>query len=273
MDLVAVFVAHLRAGAPADSPELAAALAAVGHDLEASLVGRHGWVDHPAGYRCFAGNRPPDDARPGDVWMDRVEVMPMVLVEEPARGTARPPERAWLAMRPVARWQFRGFVDAATIVRREVQVEPTEPSFSPARLAGREAEPMTRVTPGESDLYAWYFGKRLHGKNQWEGAARTLADRGDSLWRRGHLEWTNDGCSIDDTLRVRIGATTWQTDPDDECAAELRGDEPDDDTRLCLGGLAFRDNTGLRTAIDTLMTEPGTLRSSEPIALDAVYQR
>jgi len=97
--LVARFTAYLEAGASeAKAPALAAALRAGDHPLEAELLVRSGWTDGVAAgawakRRVFVGRRPPPDAALGELWLDAVEVTPMVLIEEPARGTTRPPRR------------------------------------------------------------------------------------------------------------------------------------------------------------------------------------
>jgi hypothetical protein len=96
--LVARFIEYLQAGvAGASKAALAAALGADSYPVEAELLGRDGWTNgvDSAGVwsrrRVFVGRRPPADAAIGELWLDVVEVTPMVLVEEPARGTARPP--------------------------------------------------------------------------------------------------------------------------------------------------------------------------------------
>jgi len=43
---------------------------------------------------------------PGDVWLDVAELMPMLRVPEPL---------GWIALRPVERWQFAGFLTVATL--------------------------------------------------------------------------------------------------------------------------------------------------------------
>jgi hypothetical protein len=277
------FVDYLRGGASGDARPLAAALTAEGYPLEGALIGREndGWTTAPhgawSGARTFVGRRPPDTAAAGELWLDTVEVMPMILVEEPARRADRPPTTAWLAIRPTARWQFRAFVAAAPLVGREVQVDPLQPPLAAERIdAGPDAAPMTAVTHGEATLYGWWFGKVLAGQNQWEGAARTLGDRLAALWAPGIREWVMNEPSFDEGLRIRVGADSWDKDPHDEHTAEEDGDPPDPETRMLIGQLGHRPNTGFRTTVPSfvgLLDSVDSVTVPEPLALARLFAR
>lgn len=277
--LVARFTEYLEAGAgEAKAPALAAALRADGYRLEGELLARAGWTEGAADAgvwsrrRVFVGRRPPSDAAVGELWLDAVEVVPMVLVEEPARGSARPPRRVWMSIRPVARWQFRAFTAAAPLVRREVQVAPALAPLDPARLDGDDAAPMTDVTFGESCLYAWWFGKSLAFTNQWQGAERSLsAEELAAMWAPGVHEWGDYG--NDEDARVRISADTWREDPDEHSGGS---EDEDGDDAMIVGAYEHRRDTGLRTAADVELRasgDVGNLPTMEPIALASAFPR
>jgi hypothetical protein len=272
--LVARFTEYLKAGADkANAPGLAAALGANGYPMEADLLNRDGWTDGIAGAgvwsnrKVFVGRRPPLDATIGELWLDVVEVTPMVLVEEPARGTALPPRKMWMSIRPVARWQFRAFAVTAPLVGRKVQVAPRLKPMDPTRLDGDDAVPMTDVTFGEGCLYAWWLGKWLADVNQWEATERSLgAGEIAAMWDSGVHEW--GGYGGDEDARVRISASNWRTYLDDYGSAE--GD-------ILVGAYTHYRDTGLRTVAEPTFEEPigdlGNLPTMEPIALVAVFRR
>jgi formylglycine-generating enzyme required for sulfatase activity len=107
---------------------------------------------------------PPGDPRPGDEWLDPVELTPLVWTGH-----------YWLAKRPVERWQFAAFLEVASFAPREVQVPPKRPVLDRARLlAGPEGEPITRLMAGEAILYAAWFGKVLATQHAWRDADPAL---------------------------------------------------------------------------------------------------
>ena len=277
--LAARFAEHLRAGARGDVRPLAAALRAAGLALEADHLVDDGWATASgawAGTRIYTGTLPPDEARPGELWLDRAEAATMLCVTEPGPGTA--PTPSWIALRPVGRWQFLGFVAAAPRVARPVQVAPAHPAFDPRRIEpGPEAAPITGVTHGEATLYAWYFGKLLAGPKQWAGARDAVAARFGSLWQPGLREWSQARSSLDHSARVRFGADNWDDDPDDEYVARTeRGDEPGLAERILLGELAHGGDTGFRTAVPGrvgLLTEVPSTAIAEAVTLDDVLAR
>ncbi len=264
-------IEYLRAGAVRPR-ELAAALRAAGARHEGALLEREGWQAGDGWQRVFVGRRPPGDATPGDVWLDSVEVMPMVLVEAPTYRDDSPTRPVWLAIRPVMRWQFRAFAAAAPIVGRTVQVELPIKPLDPARLAGDELAPITSITEGEAELYALWFGKVPGMRYAWRGAPQALGDRAASLWMPGLREWTGERCSFDEGLRVRIGPDDVDLDPDDDYIAMVREDA---ELRTLVGEAAHEPTTGMRTAIGTTLIDvvSDTFRDFESITLDHVYPR
>lgn len=269
--LTARFAEHLAAGAPsgAGAAAFAAALRADGYQ-EGELLERAGWHTGDVGgqgvhQRVFVGRHAPADAAIGDHWLDTVEVMPMLRIELPAQGTARPATPGWIAVRPVARWQFRGFAAAAPLVDRAVQVTPETVPMDPARLAGGDdTAPITSITFGEATLYAWYFGKSIAGTHAWSGAAGALGDAVARLWTDGLYELGGYGFQEDE--RLRFGAATWRLDPDDD---------PGDDAAIVVDEMFVAADTGFRTAGDgSLVIEPtANLPTFEPIALARGFAR
>jgi hypothetical protein len=272
-----LFVEHLRAAAPDQNAALAAALRDAGFNLEAALLPRVGWTEGAGEKRrrTFVGRHPPADAAPGQLWLDTVEVMPMVLVEEPARGKSAQPRRSWLATRPVARWQFRAFAAAAPLVGRKVQVVPKLRPFAADRLAaGSEQAPMTDITHGEATLYAHWFGKGVAGPNERQGAARTLGDQFATLWAPGLREWAGYS-GADDSLRIRVGQENWHRAADGTLAATGAADEGG--TEMLARELDHDRQTGFRTSVfgssGLLTGAPGKLSTFEPVALAKLFPR
>jgi hypothetical protein len=270
--LTDTFVEYLQSGA-ADPRALAAVLRSAGFSLEGAFLeraGSHGgWDDWP---RVFVGRRPPDDATAGDVWVDSVEVMPMVLVEAPTFRRDPAVRLTWHAIRPVMRWQFRAFAAVASIVERTVQVALPVTPLDPARLAGDELLPITSITAGEAALYARWFGKVPGARNAWRGAAKTLgAERTAALWTPGLHEWTNERCSADEGLRVRIGPDEVELSADDDYIA-MRNERVE--LRTLVGEAAHEQMTGMRTSTSSLIdTVSTTGLDFESITISAVYPR
>lgn len=263
------FAAYLRGNAREPEP-LAALLGEAGLSIEA-LIARDGWQPATGEWsRIFVGRLPPSDAKPGELWLDSVEVMPMVLVEEPTFRADPPRRPVWLAIRPVARWQFRAFVAVAPIVARTVQVALPVTPLDPQRLDGPEHAPITDVIEAEAELYAAWFGKVVGSRDAWQGAAHTLGERAAALWTPGLREWIGELCSADESVRARIGPEEVDLSPDEDYQALL-----DDEARILVSEGAHEPTTGLRTVIGMrLLTEiSDSFRPFFPITVDQVYAR
>lgn len=269
--LTDTFTEYLRGGALRPRT-LAEALHNAGMRLEGALLAREGWHADDEWPRVFVGRRPPHDARLGDVWLDSVEVMPMVLVEEPTYRDAAPYQPVWLATRPVLRWQFCAFAAAAPFARRVVQAELPVNPFDATRLAGHEAAPITSILPAEAELYAAWFGKVTTTRDAWVGAARTLGPRAAALWRPGLREWIGELCSFDESLRARIGPDDVGTHPDEDYIAAR---DNDTEPRMLAGEAAYDASTGLRTVAGrSLLTEiDDAFRPFMSITIDRVFPR
>ena len=101
--------------------------------------------------------------------------MPMLRVPEPL---------GWLALRPVERWQFAGFLAVATLRGAGHKVGDVR-TMKPERLTdGPETGPVTRVLRDEASLYAQWFGKLVADRTDWQLVAESHRSR-DALGRRG----------------------------------------------------------------------------------------
>jgi hypothetical protein len=179
--------------------DFVAALQRAGHSLEAELL--MDWTSETVatetgdGRRAWVGPTLPKQPEPGDLWLDVVEAMPMV--HTPAPG--------WLALRPVARWQFAGFLENA---------RTKGPALDRQRLLnGPETDPITRVLREEASLYAQWFGKLVAERIDWQLASDFIDPA--ALWGPVPREWSGE--EWDDVYGV--------TDLD---TLDLEDDLPDD---------------------------------------------
>jgi hypothetical protein len=288
--LVALFSDHLRAGAPAGtrSALFAATLLANGYTIESCVLDRwDAWMVVPdrtgapwAGRRVYVGRRAPVDAVVGELWLDTVEVVPMLRIELEAQGWARPARPGWMAIRPVARWQFLAFVAVAPLVGREVQLVPTLAPMDPRRLAGDEVAPITNITFAEAELYAWYFSKGVARQHTWRGAEACLGPAVDWLWHHGLAEFTGYGGQ--ESERLRHTAARWREDPfehDEQMSDRMQddgpGDDDVDDDRMVVDELFHEASTGFRVAGDgaTAIEPHARPPTMEPIALASGFPR
>ena len=175
---------------------MAAALAASGHELEAALLTgeQEAWVSATL----------PTGAQPGDLWLDTVELMPMLHF---ADDEGQP--FGWLALRPVERWQFAAFRDLAWNWRfgRIGALKPMDPE---RLLAGDENAAVTHILHDEAELYANWFGKMIPHRAIWQIAAETLDT--DPLWGPVQ-EWADS--NYDGAYRV-VDARLIDFDPDSD---------------------------------------------------------
>jgi hypothetical protein len=232
-------------------------LIAAGHDLDAQLW--QAWCESGgavtiatgpwARRRAHVGVMPPRSAKVGELWFDVCSLSPMVQVE-----------RSWLCARPTARWQLRGFLDAADIQPREVQVRPPYRALDRERLLGGGAGdhgPAANLTAGEATLYAWWFGMSLPHLFDWQNAVEHLGAAADALWGPAAREWTSTRLADDEAARVFVTRQTIDLVPSE--VADKDADRPESD-RIMIRGELTRDPTiGFRTAV-TMQT--GLFRSA-----------
>ena len=205
MPLTDTFTAYLRGRAGRD--DMADALAGSGHRLEAELLVR-GNSD-----RRWVGLALPTAAEPGDVWLDTVELMPMVLY---ARDSGEP--FGWLALRPVERWQFGAFLNVAPWSGSTRRIGDVKPMDARRLLAGDEHAPITHVLRDEASVYAMWFGKSIPHRVDWQLAAEALGPGElDRMWGPVR-EWAD--AEYDGAYRV-VDAELIDFDPDDDDPTSL----------------------------------------------------
>jgi hypothetical protein len=163
--------------------DLVAALRLAGHGLEAELL--MDWTgsgvratETTDGRRAWVGPTLPSSPQPGDIWLDVAELMPMLRVPEPL---------GWLALRPVERWQFAGFLAAATLRGAGHKVGGLRTMRAERLTAGPETGPVTHVLRDEASLYAQWFGKSLADRTDWQLVAESVAPA--TLWGGVPAEW------------------------------------------------------------------------------------
>jgi len=253
---------------------LAAALDDAGLVTEAELW--RGWCDRATsvevaggpwgGRRAHLGVRPPEAAAIGDIWFDVAEMTPMIHAG-----------RAWLATRPTAVWQVRGFLGAAERIAREVQVAPPYRALDRDRLAGgADGDRVTRISEGEATLYAWWFGKTLPHLFDWQSAEESLPGAAmRELWRGSSREWTSNRLADDEAARVFVTPSTIQWDPGEVLDDELA--RPEKHRSMIRGELTRDPEIGFRTAV---MLQIGLLRRvsawhaiPEPVQLVSLVDR
>jgi hypothetical protein len=257
MHLSDAYAAWLRDGtAPAT---LAGALRAHGYALEAALLDR--WaagepetvvdVDDLvwSGRRATIAPTLPEHASAGDLWLDLRELVPMLLLgrdlpddlPEHLKGQL-PPFVGWIALRPVARWQFAGMLEVAPIAARVVQIEPPLATLDRARLLrGPEDQPVRGALADEALLYASWFGKSLADSELWQAAnAQLTREELAALWGPLGREW---GDSVDEGVRAVISRETADEEP-----SERYEEDPDDGSFF--GDWGVPEDAGFRTAVN-----------------------
>ncbi len=274
MSLGEVYIAYLRARSRAGVAEqLGDALAGAGLDTEAELwrawcfrASTHAIAAGPwAGRQAHIGPRPPALAAVGELWFDVCELSAMIHVG-----------RAWLSTRPVAGWQMAGFLAAAELVEREVQVAPPYQAFDAARVAGAGTQRITNVSEGEATLYGWWFGKGLPHLFDWRGAESSLPGTAmRELWQRSSREWTTNRLADDEAARVFVTPSTIQWKPDQ--VAEEEQERPESRRAMIRGELTRDPEIGFRTAVviqTGLLTHVSSWQAiPEPVRLVSLVDR
>ena len=133
------------------------------------------------GRRAWVGPQLPTQAQPGDVWLDVAELMPMLRVPEPL---------GWIALRPVERWQFAGFLTVATLRGAGHKVGGLRTMKAERLTDGPETHPVTHVLRDEASLYAQWFGKLLADRTDWQLVAESVDPA--TLWGGAAAEWGSE---------------------------------------------------------------------------------
>lgn len=292
MSLSDAHVEFLEAPDPRRGAVLCDALAANDLAVEAQLLRRYlegsrltTRVEVPSspwnGLRTHLSPLLPTDAEAGDVWFDPFELSAMLLLPRPSldpdEGDVAPeadervtPWVSWMALRPVAVWQYRTFLRMAPIAQRDVQVKPPVAFLDAERiLQGADTDPVTHLTCGEAALYAGWFGKSLATLEDWQAAARFLPEGAmPALWGPLRREWAGF-CDFDESLRIVVTPENYVLDPRDEAD---RDEVPARELRLLYGEWAKPDGTGFRCHVSTqlgLLDDAGP----SPFTFDPAYVR
>jgi hypothetical protein len=289
MSLSDAHLAFLEAFDPRRGATLCDELAANAFHVEAQLLRQYlegnrpgARIDVPGspwnGLRAHLAPLPPTEAEAGDVWFDPCEIAAMILLPRvpldaddviaPDAAARVTPWVSWMALRPVAGWQYRSFLRAAPITPRETQVEPPFAFLDAQRiLHGGESEPVTRLTCGEAALYAAWFGKSLARLEDWQAAAAFLPGNAmHALWGPLPREWAG-ACSFDESLRIAATRENYRLDPRDEADSDV---EPVGALRLLFDEWAQHDGLGFRCHVST---QTGVLSGAgpNPYTLDPAY--
>ncbi|HEY5959677.1 MAG TPA: hypothetical protein VIV60_24145 [Polyangiaceae bacterium] len=200
-------------------------------------------------------------AEPGMLWFDTVELSLMVLLpgtplEEfaPEARHRFSPCRNWLALRPVACWQYAAFLDVAPISVSCPNLPIGVRLLDEARLiGGAETLPILHATPMECSIYRGWFGKRIVDRWDWIDAQRLFGPVATSLWTAGTREWTGNIPEID--VFAAIEYTEIEFDDRDAFDVEEERSPPPEERRFFgpyevpLGGAAFRSTVDPRTGL------------------------
>lgn len=251
MNLGDLFSPHLRC--PDRSVRgLESALDALGFANEAAAYGA--WCAHEheiIGTGAWFGRRvtistSPPAAVDGELWFDICELALMVCAG-----------RSWLATRPVAQWQMRGFLEVASCEPRAIQVAPPFRVLDPARLLGAdERAACSRITCGEAALYSWWFGKSLPHLFDWQAAQESLGTAMRDLWLPSRKEWTSTKLDADEAARIFVTPSTIDWDPDEVLESELGVAESK--RGMIRGEYTREPDIGFRTAV---LVDGGLLES------------
>jgi hypothetical protein len=125
--------------------------------------------------KCYSGPYPPTKPKLNDVWFDVVELTPMILI--PSEDDPSLDRAFWLAMHPVYRWQFRGFLGCAKVRRKLIEVPSAPDYLSAERFEGiGTTKYITDIYHDEALAYAHWFGKFLSGQFALDDARQFLND-------------------------------------------------------------------------------------------------
>jgi hypothetical protein len=227
------------------------------------------------GFRASVGPHLPQPAKAGDIWFDTCELMPLILLppeplspddEYSPEALARmSPFRGWMALRPVANWQYAAFLNLARFGPREVQLAPGFRMLDPARiLQGDETNPTTNLTESEAEMYAHWFGKSVCGQGEWQAASRLLTpEQMETLWNGLRREW---GGTFQEGVTVVVTPTNIDLDLMEEWDSEAEREPADN---IFYGEWDMPPEVGFRTRV---LYSTGLLSSAgaDPTSFDNV---
>jgi hypothetical protein len=203
--------------------------------------------------KCYAGPYPPSNPSLNDVWFDVVELTPMILI--PREEEAPSLDRAfWLAMHPVYRWQFKGFLECAKVRRKLIEVPSAADYLSAERFEGiSPTKFVTDVYHDEALAYAHWFGKFLSGQFALMDAKHFLDDNEFSqVLPPGMRLWDEAEFPFSEFVRRAVGNDTLcktQDDRYDEFLLRESGENESLPDRMLYEEWERREDIGFSTFV------------------------
>jgi hypothetical protein len=202
--------------------------------------------------KCYSGPHPPSNPNANDVWFDVVELAPMILIpreDEPSLDHA-----CWLAMHPVYRWQFDGFLRCIKVRRKRIEFPSALDYLSADRFD--DLDPTTFVNDvyhDEALAYAHWFGKFLSGQFELEDAQHFLGDNEFSVVLPPRMRlWDESEFADSEFIRLAVGSDTLYKDPDDhynEFLLRESGDNKKLPSRMLYEEWERREDIGFSTSV------------------------
>jgi hypothetical protein len=166
--------------------------------------------------KCYSGLHPPRKPKLNDVWFDVVELTPMILV--PSEDDPALDQACWLAMHPVYRWQFHGFLGCVKMGRKLIDVPSAPDYLSGERFEGTgRAEFITDLYHDEALAYAHWFGKFLSGQFELSDARHFLNDNEFSqILPQGMRLWEEAEFPASEFARLAFGSDTLNKEQEEQ---------------------------------------------------------
>ncbi|MBO0800422.1 MAG: hypothetical protein J2P31_16510 [Blastocatellia bacterium] len=185
--------------------------------ISPSCLGELDWDQR----KCYAGKYPPPKPNLGEVWFDVVELTPMLLIpgiDEPSVDHA-----CWIAMHPVYRWQFKGFLSCMKLGRVITQVPSAPDYLSAVRFEGEgKSEYITDVYHDEALAYAYWFGKFITDQFELSYARHYLDDDEFSMVLPPKMRlWDETEFPASEFVRTAFGSDTLNKEEEDQYAEFL----------------------------------------------------
>ncbi len=167
------------------------------------------------GRRCFVGPHLPSQAKPGDVWLDIVELTPMILVVSLDEATTD--LYRWVSLHPVYVWQFRTFLHLADVKLVRQYFMKAADLFDPDRFTKMSSmEFVTNVYHEEAVAYAHWFGKYLCGQFELQLAEASLKPEEFLRVLPPHIRLWDEAAAHSEFARIAVGRDSLYKDPDAE---------------------------------------------------------
>ncbi len=216
-----------------------------------NTVGEGNW----RGRTAWVGPQLPKVLEAGHLWLDTVEITVMVSVARQPPGADWHPDAirrwtpivGWLALHPVAVWQYHAYLTVAN-PSESVATSPKFKRYDVARILRDvdETAPVTRVTGTEAYSFANWMGKQLPSQVLWEAARRTMGeDSFHRIWGTGVKEWFGYP-EPDEDEATALSPQTLDADPYEERES---GRTPPSARRMLYGCNDWSAEIGFRTAV------------------------